>query len=408
MLTACADQPVGDWITQNAVALHTVDPKAPLDDLAPLRGAIADAEIVGLGESTHGAAEEITLKHRTLRVLVEQMGFRSVAWEEDWTTGLQIDDYIRTGAGDLDALVSRMSPQWQSGQVADVLRWLRDYNTGRAEKVRLVGVEYYLTGSPAYDAIDAYVARTAPERLPELRDHLRVIRPSTANMFEHIQRYTGVADKKAYIGHARQVHDLVGGLPHGPGDRDHAVALHHARQIVSFYEHFDLPDSENVGYRDAHAAENLKWWRELTGDKIAYWGASAHTANALQLRIVGPPDMRFPSAGSYLRRWYGERYRSIGFTLGHGAVSLGPGQTAVLPEPAEHWFERPFREVRADQFALDLRKPAPASARRWLEDPITTRGLPDRGPDSSMDGGSPAQWFDVIVHRQDVTPVLPA
>ena len=79
--------------------LTTVDPAAPLGDLTPLRRAIGDAEIVGLGESTHGAAEEETLKHRTLRLLVERMGFRSVAWEEDWSTGLQIDRYIRTGKG---------------------------------------------------------------------------------------------------------------------------------------------------------------------------------------------------------------------------------------------------------------------------------------------------------------------
>jgi hypothetical protein len=47
------------------------------------------------------------------------------------------------------------------------------------------------------------------------------------------------------------------------------------------------------------------------------------------------------------------------------------------------------------------------AVRRWLEAPIRTRGLPDRGPDSTMSGGTLAQWFDVIVHRQEVTPVLP-
>jgi hypothetical protein len=33
-----------------------------------------------------------------------------------------------------------------------------------------------------------------------------------------------------------------------------------------------------------------------------------------------------------------------------------------------------------------------------------TRGLPDGGPNSSMSGGTLAQWFDVIVHRQELTP----
>ena len=48
-----------------------------------------------------------------------------------------------------------MSPQWQTREVADVLRWLREFNAGRADKVRFFGVEYYLTGR----------WRTTPRRL---------------------------------------------------------------------------------------------------------------------------------------------------------------------------------------------------------------------------------------------------
>ena len=36
--------------------------------------------------------------------------------------------------------------------------------------------------------------------------------------------------------------------------------------------------------------------------------------------------MRFPSVGSYLRRWYGPQYLSIGFTFDHGELRLGPGR----------------------------------------------------------------------------------
>jgi hypothetical protein len=74
-------QPVAAWIRHNAVSLDTADPGAGLDDLAPLGRWIGDAEIVGLGETVHGAAEDITLKHRTLRFLVEQLGFRPLIVE---------------------------------------------------------------------------------------------------------------------------------------------------------------------------------------------------------------------------------------------------------------------------------------------------------------------------------------
>jgi erythromycin esterase-like protein len=241
--------------------LRGVEPDAALDDLAPVGRALADARIVGLGESTHGVAEELTVKHRLLRLLVEQLGFRSVAWEEDWTVGRAIDAYIGSDTGDLAALMGQMSPQWQSRQVADVLRWLRAFNVGRPDEVRIVGV----TGADA----------------------------------------------------------LV--------------------------------------YRDAHAAQNLRWWVDRTGDKTVYWAATPHTANAPRLRIGGPPqpDLRFSSAGSYLRGRYGPRYRSVGVTVGHGVASLGPGQTADLAEPAAGRFERPLRDSGITQFVLDLHAPAP-------------------------------------------------
>jgi erythromycin esterase-like protein len=400
-------QPVTDWAARNAAPLGTIDPAAPLDDLTPLRRSIGDARIVGLGESVHGTAEESKLKHRTLRLLVERMGFRSIAWEEQWTTGLEADAYIRGGKTDLNALMSRMSGQWQTREVADVLRWLRAYNAGHAGKVRFFGVEYFFTGLAAYDAVDAHVARTAPERLAELRRHLRVIRPATADIFRHAMWYQKVADKRPIIRHARRVRELVESLPHRPGDREHAVTLHHARQIVSFYEHLALPDADALVYRDAHVARNLRWWQGLSHDKVAYWAASPHTANAPRLRIAVPPDpdMRFASTGSYLRRWFGPRYRSIGFTFDHGAVSVGPGKAAAMPRPAPDWFERPLGGVGYDQFVLDLRAPSPV--RSWLEGPVRTRGLADRGPGSFMDGGTLAQWFDVIVHRRQVTPARP-
>jgi erythromycin esterase len=404
------DEPVTRWVSHNATALDFVHPTSPLRDLRALRRSIDDAYVVGLGESVHGAAEETTLKHRVLRLLVERMGFRTVAWEEDWTTGLLIDRYIRTGDGDLGELMRHMSDQYQTREVADVLRWLRSYNAEHAHKVRFVGVEYYYTRPSAYEAVAAHVAESAPHRLAELKRHLDAIRPGTSNMETYVEDYRGltaeIKDRNAR--HAREVHDLVGSLPHGDGDQAHTLALHHARQIRSFYEFYALEMNEANRHREAHAAANLRWWRGYSGeDKIAYWAASPHTASAPNLRIVLPapaPDMRFASAGFYLRRWYGDGYLSIGFTFDHGAVDLGNGQTADRPKPKPEWFEKPLGDVQAVQFTLDLRGRAPREVRDWLKAPAKTRGLAHAGPTSYVDGGSLKQWFDVIVHRQTVRP----
>jgi erythromycin esterase len=413
-LAGCAQAPpeesVADWIGRTAAPLEGVAPDIGAHDLVPLASAVGDAQIVGLGESTHGVSEEITLKHRALRMLVTDLGFRSVAWEEDWTLGLEINDYLRTGAGSVDALVRRMSPQWQSREVADVLRWLREFNADRPDQVQFVGVEYYATPAQAHDLLDAYVARVAPHLLPALRAHLSAIRPGGADVYEYIRWYADVADKQPYVDHARQALDLVAGIPRPAGDHDHSVAVHAAQEIVAFYRHYQLSAADGLVRRDAHVAENISWWRRLTEDKIVYWAASPHTANAPRLRISGPPapDLRFPSAGSHLHRWYGPGYCSIGVTVGSGAASLGPGDDALLPSPGPGRFERPLVDAGLATFVLDLRTPAPAAARAWLDEPATFRGLPDGGPDAAVDGGAPAEWFDVIMHSQVATPTRPA
>jgi erythromycin esterase len=84
----------------------------------------------------------------------------------------------------------------------------------------------------------------------------RAIRPTSA-VFAHIQAYAGAPDKEPYLRHAQAVLDLVRALPHAVDDRAHAVAEHTALQIVSFHEHFALPEADSHAYRDARAAENL-------------------------------------------------------------------------------------------------------------------------------------------------------
>ena len=78
VLVGCAAPPAdasAAWVAANAIPLRGVDPLADGADLVPLAAAIGDAQVVGLGEAVHGVAEEITAKHRLLRLLVEQAGF---------------------------------------------------------------------------------------------------------------------------------------------------------------------------------------------------------------------------------------------------------------------------------------------------------------------------------------------
>lgn len=395
------------WIRAHAAEIPSTNPtrSAPI---APLGRAAHHALVVGLGE-THGAREQADLKFGAVRTLVEENGFRAIAWEDDWTTGYEIDRYVTTGRGDLSAIVGDMTAQWQSEQTVQLLSWLRRFNADRSDPVRFFGVEYYYTGMLAYTALDEYVADAAPAELGRLRQHLERIMPTTEDKRAYAAIYAALDNKTEYIRHAHEVHRLVREIRTGTGDAAHAVALHHARQIVWFHEHYALTQDQQAVVREACAAENLHWWQRRNGSRVAYWAATPHTASAPDMRIALPGGMefRFPSSGSYLRRWYGDRYLSVAFTLGEGRVGLG-SETHALAPPHPHWFESPMTRQPYDHFVLDLRNAAAPVARAWLDSPIVTRGMPWAGPDSTISGGSADQWFDMVIHSQHVTSQSPA
>lgn len=403
-----SDRRIVHWIERTATPIDTVDPGAGLDDLAHLSPAVANASVVGLGEQVHGAKELLQLKLRTLRLLVEEHGFRSVAWEDDWTLGLEVDRWIKTGEGDLGSLIREMSTAHRNREVEGTLRWLRDYNRAHpADPVTFVGVEYWTTRESAYDAVKAYIAERAPDHLAEAGVHLAFLRPrAEINEWKTEYGLMDADDKAPFLRHARQLRRLVRDLPHGAGDRDHSLAAHHARQILNFYEHYAV--WPNHAYRDEHAAQNLRWWQRHSGDKVAYWAANAHTARApeIDFYVDGQVAASWAGVGSFMDTWYGPEYVSIGFTFGHG--SYYDARVWNLPPAAETWFEHMFAEASAEQLSLDLAARAPRAVQRWLNAPARTRGLPEYGLASHMQGGTVAQWFDVVVYRHAVTAAAPA
>lgn len=166
-------------------------------------------------------------------------------------------------------------------------------------------------------------------------------------------------------------------------------------------------------------AANIIDRHERTGAKIAYWGADGHTVVGDQRALSLPPGLPIVgrSAGSWLRDRLGRAYASIGLTFDHGSVRYGPTPFEV-PPPGNDFTDsllsehgRLLSELGRD-FLLDLRaEPAPA-VRRWLQAPAKLRLI---GPDYRIEddaagflsGGTLADWFDLLIHQERVTPAQP-
>lgn len=408
-----ADDPVARWIRSEAVPLRTVDPAAPLDDLRPILRLTRGATLVGLGEHGHNLAEVTTLKHRVLRQLVERQGFRTLFWEEDWSLCLLIDRHLRTGAGDLVALIKQMSPAWRNAEVVDLLRWLRRFNQRHPhDQVRFVGAEHYATLPFVYTELKAYLAKAAPEHRAEVTELIKYLIPDckktgnpTCNSIGGYAfwYYQVVEDKEPFLNRAARLREIVDDLAR-PADLRQVMAAQAARQIEAFYLHYSFEDKDIPSFRDAGAARTIRWWHDLSGSKAAYWAATAHTSRAAEITLSGSYPTTFAPVGSHLAGWYGDRYRVIGFGFHHGTYRTETGTVVDVPLPKQDWYEHRFTGLDHDQSVLDLRGRAPREVRDWLTAPFLGRGHPDQGYDSQAGGGTLAEWSDVIIHRRTVSP----
>ncbi|HEX8152781.1 MAG TPA: hypothetical protein VF698_06645, partial [Thermoanaerobaculia bacterium] len=78
------------WLRQQAV---------PLADVDSIRAVIGNAQIVALGDATHGTHELYASKVRIIESLVEA-GFRTIAFEAPFGQFDAIREYVLTGRGD--------------------------------------------------------------------------------------------------------------------------------------------------------------------------------------------------------------------------------------------------------------------------------------------------------------------
>ncbi|MFG3256527.1 erythromycin esterase family protein [Streptomyces sp. NPDC048172] len=393
-------------LTRAARPLRSTSPHGPLGDLRPLGAALGEVPVVALGEAVHGAHEMFTLKHRVFRYLVEEKGFTTFALETGWGAGLRLDAYVRTGEGDLGALMERElgggAWPWYVEEYRSLLTWMRAHNVRHPEApVRFMGNDLC---HPRIDgALFTYVERHVARHHPELR---RVFGPLHRELRAHATTESFSAlpgpRRRALAERARAA---VRRLAARHDTRDaHTWAVQHARVIAQTATllSYDLKDPgetrEAMRYRDELMALNTAWWHRHTGGKVLLSAHNGHTAYETY-----DPGHYPETQGAYLRRALGRDYLSVGTTFGSGTSTVPDGegrwQTETHGAPRAGSSEATLDEAGAalpgGNFLLDVRT-APPVARAWLH---TSRPTRDVGPP-----GDPYRPYvlgrghDVLVH----------
>ncbi len=367
-----------EWASEHAVALKSLGTSATAADLEPLRETLGSARLVGLGESRHDTREQLLLKGRLVRHLIQDLGFRALILEESVPHAQSLDRYVISGEGDLRQLMNNLAGWylWDTEEMLELVHWIRRFNQDRepGRKVRIFGVDITAPAPGVREVINALESAGVEIGLDEPALGLDLQRgdfwPSTW------ERYGALSDerRRELAANYEELIELVKEnrlqLIASSSTKEYERTLMLATIGKIGNQFFSSGDRESGGavreYGMAQATLNILD-REIPDEKAILWAHNLHVAKS-SFRMPGLLEGQLNPMGVELSAELGDTYITIGGTFGTGSYppDLPPGERVFEPV-SEDVMDGALALVGAPLFLLDLggvdQNP---TARRWL------------------------------------------
>lgn len=263
----------------------------------------AGAAVVGLGDVTHGSHEPMAIKARLIPLLVNELGFRTIAFEAPFAEFEQLRQYVLTGTGDpAKALESTDYFFWDTEEVLDVVEWAREQNArGLQPPIEIVGVD---TTHPL-GVIEVLLARIADgvTRAEVERRYSCLVRAGN-----NVTMYNSPGP-----GHTRSCRESVLSVR---ALLESAGASPDLLRLTRLVEQGEEALATVHASRDASMAENIRWLVDRGGPGLILWGHNEH---------LGKTDYDVgrgwqTSTGRLLAEAYGTRYVSVATIARQGSL----------------------------------------------------------------------------------------
>jgi erythromycin esterase len=400
-------------LQQNAMPLRHIEAGHGFADLQPLKRILADAKVVGLGETTHGTREFFQIKHRLLEFLVTEMVFNAFVLEASYAACQPINEYVLHGRGDLATVLTGQGYiPWDTEEFSEMLDWLRAYNQGvpYEKKVSFHGVDLW-RNEIGRKAVLAYLCKVAPGEVAAADSLFEVLAQEEAKWPVRIDE-----EAKQTLRHV--LPQLQGVIDHLTANKDEFIRssslseLDHALHYAEVMKQWVVANTAEVPQqsRSPFMADNLMYLldQEKPDTRFVVWAHNGH--------IRMGQDWRF---GCRLKGKYGQRYYAFGFEFNQGAFQsrtqlsdtlLGDLKEITLPPAPAESLPWVLSHAHLGNLILDLRAPAGDPAiERWLHAPQIVHTANWVCPDGFQFNVemSIAQEYDGIVFVERTTPTRP-
>jgi erythromycin esterase len=412
-MTQSSPKPFESWLSKDAISFDPDSIESLNQGVDQLAVALADAEIVGLGEPMHGETAFLMIRNRLFQRLVEAHGYSAIAIESSFPRSHLVNEYVegRGPASYDDVRDEGFSHGF--GPYApnrELVEWMRGYNSDSAPRVKLrfygfdSPTEMMMTDSPRnllHFVLD-YLARFESEEAEECRVRIGALLGEDSdweNPAAAMDPTQAVGLSAAATALRLEAEDLVSQLRvHRPefviasGQDAFRETLRYAelaRQMLDYHAGL-ASTSENriaelLGLRDLMMADNLAYIveRERGRGKVLAFAHNSHLKFGQAHWQLGPHGLAWWPAGAQLHEMFGSRYVVIGSCIGSseqnaiGAPEEGTLESLLISGPGLARFIPTQQGRRFAQGEIESLTVRSGSTRNSTYFPLTPQSVTD-------------------------------
>src|SRR5438105_11611495 len=395
-------------------------------DHDPIMEMAAGAQLVLLGEPSHGTHDVYRERARITQRLVAELGFNAVVWEADWPDAYRAGRWARGLSDDADAEEALSGFErfptwmWRNSAVLDFLGWLRAWNEqlpGSRPRCGVYGMDLYSLYR-SLQVVIRYLDEVDPAAAMQARERY--------SCFDHHG-----CDPQAYGYGARlgltpeceraalePLEDLRRrSLRDGADSFSAEQNARLARNAERYYRSMFGSRISSWNLRDRHMAETLEsllaFLQKRDGHaRMVVWAHNSHLGDARATEMGEQGEL---NVGQLVRERHGTQALLVGFTTYDGTVTAahewdGPAERMRVVPALPGSVEALFHDVALPRFLLPLRDPGEALGA--LREPRLERAIgvvyrPDTERASHYFHARVAEQFDALIHLDHTRAVEP-
>jgi erythromycin esterase-like protein len=363
-------------------------PPEQQDEFGKFFDRYGDAQIVLLGEATHGTSEFYRARAAITRRLIEHHGFTIVAVEADWPDAARIDGYVRHHARRPhrgESFVRFPTWMWRNVEVLAFADWLRGHNEGLPDsaKTSFHGLDVYSL-SESIHAVLAYLDKVDPDEATMARWRYGCITPWQDEPTRYGRAVTSGMHEGCEGNIVAQLNKLLEKRLSYLGEDGEAWfdATQNARivrEAERYYRAVYRGAAASWNLRDRHMFNTLEAViaHRGVGSKAVVWAHNSHIGDASATAMGWNGEFNI---GQLCRISHGDDAVLIGFGTDTGTVAAasdwGADMHVKTVRPArEDSYEHAFRSTGLARTLTDWRGREKKQLSNSLREPLLERAI---------------------------------